>query len=396
MKIDYFIRKQELLIAKLSAKYIRIRYFEILSLGERLIGLIGSRGVGKTTVLLQYISQSKQKALYFSGDDIEFTNSKIYDLVDEFYALGGRVVAIDEVHRYKNWAQEIKNIYDSFPDLTIRVSGSSMLNIMYEKYDLSRRLVLHKMECLSFREYFEMQKDIKLSTYSLDEILSSASAISKELIFKYEDLYAHFKNYLVYGAYPFYLEGTESFNKKLFNALDKIIHEDIPSLNKIDYSHISIFQKLIFLVLSAKTPFSVSMASLSREFGITEPTLYTYMEILDKTEIFKSMRKQSKHLSKKPQKLLFANTNILYSYSKKYEIEVDTGTLRETFFVSNFDTIFYSDIGDFKVGEYIFEVGGKSKDFSQIKDVTNSFLALDIDFTTNDKKVPLWLFGFMK
>lgn len=396
MKIDYFIRKQELLVAKLSAKYIREKYFKILSLDDRLIGLIGSRGVGKTTVLLQYVSQCKYKALYFSADDIEFTNSKMYDLVDEFYALGGRLVVIDEVHRYKNWVQEVKNIYDSFPDLTIRVSGSSMLNIMYEKYDLSRRLVLHKMECLSFREYFEIQKNLKLSVYLLEEIVSNASAISKELIFAHEDLYAHFKNYLLYGAYPFYLEGLDSFNQKLFNALDKIIHEDIASLNKIEYSHVSIFQKLIFLVLSAKKPFSVSMASLSREFGVSEPTLYTYMEILDKTEIFRSMRKYSKNLSKKPQKLLFANTNILYSYGKKYEMEVDVGTLRETFFVSNFDTIFYSDIGDFKVGKYLFEVGGKSKDFTQIKDIEDSYLALDIDFSTNDKKIPLWLFGFMK
>ncbi len=393
MNIDYFIRKQELLFSKLEAKYIRNKYFNILNTDERLIGVIGSRGVGKTTVLLQYLKNLKQKSLYITGDDIEFTNTKIYMLVDEFYSLGGRVLAVDEIHQYKDWAREIKNIYDSFPDLIIRISGSSMLNILYEKYDLSRRIILHKMETLCFKEYFEIENNIKLSEFTLEDILTNASDISKELVFKYPNLYSSFKSYLQYGAYPFYLEGKDSFHQKLFNALDKIIFEDIPSLNKIDYIHISVFQKLIFLVISSKKPFLVNMASLSRDFGITEPTLYTYMEILDRTGIFKSMRKFSNKISKKPQKLLFSNTNILYSYAKKFDIDVEIGTVRETFFVNCFDNIFYSDVGDFKVDDNIFEVGGKNKSFNQIKDKTNSYLAIDIDFTTNNKKIPLWLFS---
>ena len=395
MHIDYFIRKQELLFSKLETQYIRTKYYDILNSSERLIGLIGARGVGKTTVLLQYLKNVKQKSLYITGDDIEFTNTKLYDLVDTFYALGGRVIAVDEVHQYKNWAREIKNIYDSFPDLTIRISGSSMLNILYEKYDLSRRLVLHTMKTLSFKEYFEIENDVTLPSHTLTEILTHASDISKALVFQYPNLFSAFKTYLQYGAYPFYLEGEESFNDKLFNAQEKIIYEDIPSLNKIDYTHISIFQKLIFLVVSSKKPFLVNIASLSREFAISEPTLYTYMDILGKTGIFKPMKKFSQKISKKPQKLLFANTNILYSYANKFNIDVEIGTVRETFFIHCFDTIFYSDIGDFKVDNNIFEVGGKNKSFKQIKDVNHSYLTLDIDFTTNDKKIPLWLFGFL-
>ena len=262
MNISYFIRKQELILAKTETKFMRKEYFDILNSKERLIALIGARGVGKTTLLFQYIKANNAKSLYMTGDDIEFTNSSIYTLTDEFYALGGRVIVIDEVHKYKNWVQEIKNIYDSFPDLTIRISGSSMINILYEKYDLSRRLVIHALPVLSFKEYYEIQKGITLTSYTLQDILTRSSEISKELVFKYEDLYAEFKNYLQYGAYPFYLEGLESFNSKLFNALDKIIHEDIPSLNKIDYSHISIFEKLIFFVVSANKPFSETTAQL--------------------------------------------------------------------------------------------------------------------------------------
>jgi len=331
-----------------------------------------------------------------TGDDIEFTNSKIYDLTDEFYALGGRVVVIDEIHKYRNWAQEIKNIYDSFPDLVIRISGSSMLNILYEKYDLSRRLVIYNMPTLSFKEFFEIEKEITLPEFTFEEIVTNSSSISKDLVFEYEDLYAHFKNYLKYGAYPFYLEGVESFNIKLYNALDKIIHEDIPSLNRIDYSNLSIFEKLIFFVVSSNKPFSVNVSSLARELGVSEPTMYTILEILDKIIIFKSMRKYSKKISKKPQKLLFSNTNILYAYAKKLDLDPDVGVVRETFFVNCFKKIYYSDIGDFRVGDYIFEIGGKNKSFSQIKDMKNGYLAVDIDFTINDRKIPLWLFGFMK
>ena len=395
MNIDYFIRKQELNLANITLKYIRNKYLKLLQSDERLIALIGARGVGKTTLLFQYIKLLDEKALYMSGDDIEFTNSKLYDLVDEFYTLGGRVVVIDEIHKYKNWSQEIKNIYDSFPDLKIRLSGSSMLNILYEKYDLSRRLVIHYMDILSFKEYLELTYNTTFQNYTLDEILTNSNDISKELVFKYKDLYAHFKEYLKYGAYPFFLEGLDSFDDKLYNALDKIIYEDIPSLNKIDYSHISIFEKLIYFITSANKPFSVNVASLSREFGITEPTLNTYLQILDKTGIFKSMRKKSKKISKKPQKLLFSNTNILNTYADKINLELDIGVVRETFFVNCFKEVYYSDIGDFVVDNYIFEVGGKNKTFEQIKDISNSYLALDIDFTTNDKKIPLYLFGFL-
>ncbi len=192
------------------------------------------------------------------------------------------------------------------------------------------------------------------------------------------------------------MEGVESFAGKLFNALEKIIYEDIPSLNKMDYSHISIFEKLIFFVVSANKPFSVNVAALAREFGVSEPTLYTYLSILDKTAIFKTMRKSSNKVSKKPQKILFANSNILYAYADKINLELDIGTIRETFFVNCFKNIFYSDIGDFKLDKYLFEVGGRNKTFSQVKDVNDSFLAIDIDFTSNDKKIPLWLFSFIK
>ncbi len=395
MNINYFLRKQNLLIAKVSTEFIRIDYIEYLKEDEKLVGIIGPRGVGKTTLLLQFLKHSSQKYLYFSADDVVFQDLKLYDLVDEAYTLGRKLVVIDEIHKYKNWAGEIKNIYDSFPDIQIRISGSSMINILFEKYDLSRRLVLYKVPHLSFREFFSMQKGEQFKRLELKEILTDAEQLSSDLVFKHDDLYALFREYLEYGAYPFFIEGKKNFPKKLFNALDKVINEDIPSLNKIDYAHIVIFKKLIFRLVEAEKPFQVNVAKLSREFGISEPTLYTYFEILEKSRIFTPIKKYSKKISKKPEKLLFSNSNILYSYANEFDQEVEIGTVREAFFVNCFEKIFYSDIGDFRVGEYLFEVGGKNKSFKQIKDIENSFVVADIDYTVNDKKIPLWLFGFL-
>jgi len=395
MSINYFLRKQNLLISKISTEFIRTDYIEYLKEDEKLVGIIGPRGVGKTTLLLQYLKQSSQKYLYFSADDVVFQDLKLYDLVDEAYSLGRRLVVIDEIHKYKNWAGEIKNIYDSFPDIKIRISGSSMINILFEKYDLSRRLLLYKVPHLSFREFLSMQKSESFEKLELEDVLSNAEQLSSDLVFKHDDLYALFKEYLEYGAYPFFIEGKKNFSKKLFNALDKVVNEDIPSLNKIDYAHVIIFKKLIFRLVEAEKPFQVNVAKLSREFGISEPTLYTYFEILEKSRIFTPIKKYSKKISKKPEKLLFSNTNILYSYAHEFDKEVEIGTVRETFFVNCFENIFYSDVGDFKVGDYIFEVGGKNKSFKQIKDVENSYVVADIDYTVNDKKIPLWLFGFL-
>ena len=395
MNINYFLRKQNLLISQISTKFVRIDYLEYLKEDEKLVGIIGPRGVGKTTLLLQYLKESTAKYLYFSADDVVFQDLRLYDLVDEAYSLGRKLVVIDEIHKYRNWAGEIKNIYDSFPDIKIRISGSSMINILFEKYDLSRRLVLYRVPHLSFREFLSMQKKEHFEVLKFEDILSNAEQLSSNLVFKHDDLFGLFREYLEYGAYPFFIEGKKNFSQKLFNALDKVINEDIPSLNKIDYAHIIVFKKLIFRLVEAGKPFQVNVAKLSREFGISEPTLYTYFDILEKSRIFTPIKKYSKKVSKKPEKLLFSNTNILYSYANEFDKEVEIGTVRETFFVNCFDKVFYSDIGDFRVGEYIFEIGGKGKSFKQIKDVKNSFIVADIDYTVDDKKIPLWLFGFL-
>ncbi len=391
-------KQQRLLKSLKNISYTR-EAFRYIDNQEKMVGIIGSRGVGKTTLMLQYINQFEpDEVLYFSADDLLVLNYGIYDIVDEFYSLGGRVVAIDEVHRFKNWSQHLKNIYDSFPDLTIRISGSSMLNILYESHDLSRRLVLKEVKRLSFREYLILKEKIKLEAYSFVKILENHRTISAMTVDKYPKILKYFRDYLKRGCYPYGLE-SYFFSEKLFNALEKIIYEDIPSLNRIKYDQLAIFKRLIYIIVSAKVPYKVSVEALSKELGITEPTLYVYFDILNKTGIFNSIKKYSKKISRKPDKLLFDNTNILYAYAKEYKIEVDIGTVRETFFASCFGDdlmLYYSNIGDFKVGEYIFEVGGRGKSFKQLEGVEDGYLVIDTDFTVHPRKIPLWLFGLME
>ena len=393
MNIEYFIKKQNRILNKTPISFVRREYLDFLNQPDKLIGLIGARGVGKTTLLLKYL-KDKKNYLYIIADDIVFQNRSIYEIVDEFYMYGGRIVVIDEIHKYPNWARELKNIYDSF-DITIRFSGSSQLNILYEKYDLSRRVVIKIVSTLSFREYLELRYNLKLQKYTLSEILENSINISNNLVGKYEYLYSEFKNYLKYGNYPFFIENTETFKNKLFNAIEKIINEDIPSLNKIDFNHLAVFKKIIFKLIEANKPYQVNISAMAREFKISEPTLYIYLDILEKSDIVKSLKKYSTKISKKPNKLLFKNTNIYETYADEFSLETDIGTIRETFFVSNFDTIFYSDVGDFRVEEYTFEIGGKNKSFKQIQNIKNSYVVADTDISVMPHKIPLWLFGFL-
>jgi len=395
--IRYIQNKQIRLNASISLDFIRDEYIDTLISKNRLVGLVGQRGVGKTTLLLQYLKQHYKATeyLYFSADDVYIINSSIYDIATEFVRLGGKVIVIDEIHKYKNWAIELKSIYDSFPSLLVRFSGSSMLNILNEKYDLSRRAVITYVPPLSFREYLKLAAQIFVPKLNLEDILSNASKHSSTMALENPELYKHFLRYLQIGFYPFFIEDEVAYKYKLFNALDKVIAEDIPSLNKIDYTHLSIFKKFTAKLIYARVPYKVNITALCKEFGISHPTLATYLTILEETKIIRPIRKYSTNIFKKPEKLLFSNTNILYTYADEFSIDVDIGTVRETFFASCFESIYYSDIGDFRVGDAIFEIRGRDKSFKQIKDVPQSYVVVDTDYTLEENKIPLWLFGLM-
>lgn len=396
--LHYFQNKQVRILQEVPERFVRKRYLKPLLSQNRLVGLIGPRGVGKTTLLLQYLKQNFKvgEYLYLSADDVYFADTKLYDLAEEFVINGGTVMAVDEIHRYGNWAQEVKNIYDSFPRLFVRFSGSSMLNILYEKYDLSRRCVTVVMDTLSFREFIEISKGTELPGFALDEILERGSEIGQELALSNSNLFSDFRDYLKYGAYPFFMEDKDSFKNKLFNALEKIINEDIPSCHRIEYSHISVFKKLIAKLVEAGLPYKVNVAGLAADLGVSQPTLTTYLAILKDTKVFRPVKKYTTRITKKPAKLLFDNTSILHAYSDEFGVDVNIGTERETFFAGCFAEIYYSDIGDFRVGDTLFEIGGRKKTIKQIAGIENGYLVVDTDYTSDSRRIPLWLFGLIK
>jgi hypothetical protein len=364
---------------------------------NRLVGLIGPRGVGKTTLMLQYLKKNFKvtEFLYFSADDVYVADTKLVDIAEEFVRHGGLVLAIDEIHKYGNWAREVKNIYDSFPTLKVRFSGSSMLNLLYQSVDLSRRCVTVTMNTLSFHEFIGIRRGVTLPVFSFDDILSKGCEIGQDIALSQSGLYSDFRDYLKHGAYPFFVEDTDTYKNKLFNALQKIINEDIPSCRAIDFAQICIFKKLIAKLIEAGLPYKVNVSRLSSEFGISQPTLSSYLDMLRDTKIFRPIKKFSTNVSRKPSKILFDNTSILHAYADEFGVDVNPGTERETFFVSCFKTVYYSDVGDFTVNDVVFETGGRGKTFKQIKGLEKAFLVVDTDYTTDPKRIPLWLFGLM-
>ncbi|RKX19465.1 MAG: AAA family ATPase, partial [Candidatus Zixiibacteriota bacterium] len=261
-------------------------FINTIDWSNRFIGIKGSRGVGKTTLILQYLKQnyaSDNSVLYVSLDDFYFAENRLYYLADDFYKKGGKLLAIDEVHRYPDWAVELKNIYDDMPDLRVIFTGSSLLHLQKAKADLSRRAIMYKMPGLSFREFLSFETGITFKSYSLAEILKNHIEISMDIVNKIRPL-AHFDNYLHYGYYPFYLENLNSFQSKLTSIILTILEVDIPQFALIQTANI-IYLKKLLAVISNSVPFKPNMKALSERTGISLNTMKSYLKLLNDTEL---------------------------------------------------------------------------------------------------------------
>jgi len=369
-------------------------FFDVVDFRERLIGLVGARGVGKTTFLLQYLDKldiEDEKKLYFSVDSIIGEGVSLFDIAEEFSNLGGEVLVIDEIHKYKNFEIELKEIYD-FLDIKLIFSGSSAIVLEHKKADLSRRAVLYRVKGLSFREFLEIKLDKKFKKYELQEILSSHISIAKEITEEIKPL-QYFKEYLKVGYYPFYFETPDTYYLKLEETISAVVESDLPLIFNIEPSNIVKLKQLIHYICNSK-PYELNLTALAQKIGINRKTLYLYIHYLSLGDIFLKVLPSAKGdtIFSKPSKLYLNNTNLSFSYCETQEI----GTLREQFFANQVQNIKYSKIGDFLVdAKYIFEVGGKDKSFKQIKDVTNSFVVADDIEIGFGAKIPLWLFGFL-
>lgn len=376
--------------------------YEEINWKERLLGIIGARGVGKTTLILQYYKEhydSPEDCLYVSCDNIGVLSHGLFEIAKEFFTLGGKVILLDEIHKYPNWSQELKNIYDSFPNKQIIFSGSSSLNIIKGKFDLSRRAVVYQLIGLSFREFLKVEKGLAIKRFNLEEILKDHLKISTQIVAQISPL-KYFRKYLQYGYYPFYLEGRETYAQKVNNVIEKVVYEDIPSVFPMKQSSLPILKKIIYLV-STSQPFSPNIQKISSALGVSKEYVYLYLEYLTSASLFNSLFPQGAgfRLIRKPSKIYLENPNLFYALSEKEKLAFAIGAIRECFFLNQLkkdNKVAYPKKGDFLVNDkYLFEIGGKNKTPSQIVNEKNAFLAVDGIEIGFKNKIPLYLFGFL-
>ena len=406
MDLQTMFEEQDKLLQKISLKTKRYLYDKI-NWQLKTIGILGQRGLGKTTMMLQYIkenySKDNKKALYVSLDNPFMQSVSLVEFAKEFEQYGGEILFVDEVHKYDDWSTHIKNIYDSL-DIKVVFSGSSILQIEKQNADLSRRAIIYHLENLSFREYLELTNIKKYEPRSIEDMLSNHETIASDIRADIKPL-MHFKEYLEYGTYPFILEDKTSYHQKIIQIINLILETDLPYINKIEIAQITKLKKLLYM-LAINVPFVPNITDISKATNISRPKVYEYLEHLEKAKIINSIRSKEKgyNIMAKPQKIFMQNTNISYALTS----EANTGSVRESFFVNQIkncyinevklldDTIFSSKDGDFLIkNKYIFEIGGKNKSFKQIKDLENSYVVSDDIELGFKNKIPLWLFGFL-
>lgn len=373
--------------------------FSLIDWSNRLIAVKGARGVGKTTLILQYLREhfrNDETALYISLDDIYFSANSLSDLADTFYKGGGKILFLDEVHKYRGWSREIKNIYDSYSALKIVFTSSSILQIHKGFADLSRRVVTYDLLGLSFREFLEINGAMKHVPLTLQEIIDLHKEIENDIARQIRPL-EHFRNYLRYGYYPFFLENIDSYLNKLLSAINLTLEYDLPSAQTIEFSNIFKLKKLLYFIATS-APYKPNISKLAEQIQASRSTIILYLDHLWNGKILNLINSVSGGTGylTKPEKIYLQNTNLMYALAPE---TVDKGNLRETFFlnqVGHNHVVTLSDKADFLVNDkFTFEIGGKNKSRKQILDIQNSYIASDDIEYGFGNKIPLWLFGFL-
>jgi len=398
--LERFRLFQRALLKNLNTTYKRY-FYEELKKDEKLLAIMGARGVGKTTALLQYLKESKipiNEKLYISADWIDAEN--LFEIAETFYKENGKLLIIDEIHKYPNFEKELKIIYDIL-DLKVIVSGSSALSINHAKADLSRRMFIKEVKGMSFREFLEFKYALQIKKISLNELLQNHINIAYEILEKIDkpSIIPDFKEYLEIGYYPFYFQNEDkvSYLLKLKETINVVLEVDIPAVSNIKFTTIRKFKKLIEYVCTSH-PFKPNMQELLIKMDMPKTAyaeIYEYLEFLQKAKIIRLIKSANKKdaILTKPEKIYLNNTNLHFCYCETQEI----GTLREVFFASMLEDyeIYAPSKGDFVVNGYTFEIGGKNKTKKQIKNLENAYIVVDDIEIGSGNKIPLWLFGFL-
>lgn len=394
---DILYRNSHRLVSQVSLDFKR-EIYDHINWKPRIIGIKGPKGVGKSTLLKQHIRESftdDSKILYASLDHIWFNGNSLDDLIEYHYIHGGTHLFLDEVHKYKNWQWGIKNIYDNYPTLNVVFTGSSMLQIGEGNVDLSRRTSMNAVHGMSFREYLAFEGLLSWEKISLEDILFRHVEIATEITKKIHVL-NFFNDYLKHGYYPFYKEDPEGFNDRLAEVCRQVIEQDIPAVTEVEYATVQKLKKLLYII-AAQVPFVPNMEEIYNQLETNREQGLKLMDLLERAALIGQLKTKPKSVKKlsSPDKLFLDNPNLMYALSGNPEI----GTIRESFFYNQLSRVCEVNFpakGDFLVeGKYLFEVGGAGKSFEQIKDIENSFLAIDgVEFGRGNK-IPLWLFGFL-
>ncbi|MEX0769746.1 MAG: AAA family ATPase [Balneolaceae bacterium] len=398
--MEELISYQNNLLHQVESRWRRYLYPELT--GERrLLGLKGLRGVGKTTMFLQYLAfdyAERQKGLYVTADHPWFYNHTLFDLAADWYKYGGQLLLIDEVHKYPGWSRELKLIYDGHPDLKVMFTSSSALDLYRGESDLSRRLVTRTLHGLSFREYLELKHGYSFRKLSLDEILKHHSGITPEIT-KEIKILPLFGQYLQEGYFPFSGDADdEPLFPRLLRIINTVLESDLAAIEGYDAGHIEKIKKLLGVVAES-APFEPNISKIAGRLQLGRNTVNFYLKNLHDACILHLLNKPGKGITKhqKPSKIYFENPVFTYAFQGSPNI----GTVRETFFLNQLHNAGHRlhlspDKGDFLVNaRYLFEVGGKNKDDSQIRNMQEAYLALDNIEHGFANTVPLWLFGFL-
>lgn len=377
----------------------------------RMTILLGQRGIGKTTSIIQYLISkydgklSSKGVLYLPVDHIQIGKRTLYEIAKLFRQLNGKIICFDEIHKYSNWSMELKSIRDTFPDLKIIASGSSTLEVQKGSHDLSRRAIVKYIGGYSFREYLEVITKMSFKKFSLEEILENHEEIARSITKQLQEalqlrILSIFQDYIRKGYYPYFIECSSE--KEFFLTLEQSVHSSIEGDIQSVYPEITgvSIKKIIrlFGLIAQQVPFKPKLNKLTEILELSDiRTLKNYLYYLEKAKLVNIVSKVGKGLSiiEKPEKIFLDNTNQVFAFGNQNS---NVGNIRETFFinsVSNVYNVVYSLSGDFCVEKYTFEIGGPNKKYNQIKDIKNSFLVIDdIEIGINNK-IPLWLFGFL-
>ena len=359
---------------------------------DRLIAILGARGVGKTTLVLQHIKlyEDVDTTLFVYADDLWFSTHSLVTLAEIFYTNGGRVLYIDEIHKYKNWSQEIKNIYDQYPDLKVRYTGSSILDLQKGSHDLSRRVLEFQMHGLSFREYVALRYGADIPIHTLEQVLAN------KIEFPYTDYrpVALFKEYLRQGYYPYFKE--PGYELRLTKTINAILEVDIPKFAELSISTSEKLKTLLYIVAQS-VPFKPNYSKIARDLDMHRNAVSDLMVWLDKADLINILRDdvEGYKLLGKVNKIYLNNPNLAYALS---DDEPNIGNIRETIFLAWLRAthkVTASSVSDFKVGKYTFEVGGKKKGQHQIKDVEHAYVVKDDIEYGHLNEIPLWAFGLL-